>query len=350
MKIGIHSREGSYTEKWIEYCDINAVPYKLVDCYHSGIINELEDCDALMWHWNQNDYKAALFARQLTCALELLGKKVFPDYNTCWHHNDKLGQKYLFEAAGAPLANVHVFYTKKEAEKWLDETSFPKIFKLRGGAASVNVWQVNNRKEAQRILNRAFGRGIDSFNNRGRLRDKLWVLKRDKNLHSLKSVFTDIARFFIKTELAKFSPREKGYVYFQDFLPGNEFDTRLAVIGNRCFGVRRYIRTNDFRASGSGVRAYEPGLFDHRCIRIAFDLAEKLKLQSAAFDFMWDGDEPRLIEVSYCSPVGAFYEDCPGYWDNELYWHSEKVAPQKFMIEDFLGSLHEEKNVSITGS
>lgn len=37
--------------------------------------------------------------------------------------------------------------------------------------------------------------------------------------------------------------------------------------------------------------------------------------------------------------MGAFYDDCPGYWDSNLEWHQEKVNQQYFMIEDFINGL-----------
>jgi len=118
MKIALHSRPGSFSDKWINYCDQHNVPYKLVDCYNSDIIEQLQNCDGLMWHWVHNDYKAQLFARQLIYSLELMGKKVFPDSDTCWHYDDKVGQKYLLEAIDAPLVSSYVFYEKDQALEW----------------------------------------------------------------------------------------------------------------------------------------------------------------------------------------------------------------------------------------
>ena len=86
----------TFSDGWIKYCKENQVPYKFVNCYDTNIIHQLNDCAGLMWHWNQNDYKAALFARQLTISLKK-GIKVFPDVNTAWHYDDKLGQKYLLK-------------------------------------------------------------------------------------------------------------------------------------------------------------------------------------------------------------------------------------------------------------
>ncbi len=139
MKIAIHHRKGSFSDRWIQYCEIHNIVYKLVDCYSNKIIEDLKGCDGLIWHWNQNDYKAALSARQITKSIESMGLKIFPDTNTSWHFDDKVGQKYLLEAINAPMVESHVFYTKKEAMEWLSSTSFPKVFKLRGGAGSVNV-------------------------------------------------------------------------------------------------------------------------------------------------------------------------------------------------------------------
>ena len=146
MKIAIHEDAGSFSDRWIKYCNENQVPYKLVNCYDSDIISQLDDCQGLMWHWSQNDYKAVLFARQLTISLEKKEIKVFPDVNTAWHFDDKVGQKYLLEAIGAPLVKSYVFYSRQEALDWLDTTTFPKVFKLRSGASSVNVSLAKTKK------------------------------------------------------------------------------------------------------------------------------------------------------------------------------------------------------------
>ncbi len=336
MKLAIHPHKNGFSDRWVKYCEEKGIPYKIVSCYDSDIIQQLDDCDALMWNWNQNDFRAALMARQLTFSLELRGKKMFPNYNSSWHHDDKLGQKYLLEAIDAPLVKTHAFFFKKEAEEWLDKTTFPKVWKLRGGAGSINVKLVRSRAEAQRYVNTAFGRGFKQIDSWGRFRDKFWLWRRDKNFAAIKEISKAFGRIFIPSELARFSQREMGYLYFQDFAPNNDHDTRLVVIGNRCIGVRRYVRKNDFRASGSGIKAYDPALFDKRCIKIAFDVAKKLGTQSLAFDFIWDGDEPKIVEISYTYIIGPFYDDCPGYWDDRLEWHTDKVDLQRYQMEDFV--------------
>ena len=341
MKLAIHQEKDSFSDRWIQYCEEKSIAFKIVNCYDSDIISQLEDCDGVMWHWNQNDFKAALFARQLTLSLEKQGKKVFPDVNTSWHYDDKVGQKYLLEAIGVPLVNSHVFYSKQDAEQWLNTTNFPKVFKLRGGAGSINVKLVKSRSHAQNLVEKAFGKGFAQIDRWERIKDNIWILKRDKNIEAVKNIIKSIARIFIPSELVKFSHFEKGYIYFQDFIPDNTYDTRLIVIGNRCFGLRRYTRPNDFRASGSGIIAYERELFDPQCIKIAFDTTKKLGAQSVAFDFVWDKGIPKFVEISYCFTMGSVYDICPGYWDNHLNWYQEEVNPQYFMIEDFINQVNQ---------
>ena len=112
MKIAFHNT-GGFTPRWIKYCEKNNIQYKKVNAYDTDIVEQLKDCDAFMWHHHQSNYKDVLFAKQLLFSLEQSGKVVFPNFNTGWHFDDKVGEKYLFEAIGAPVVPTFVFYTKK---------------------------------------------------------------------------------------------------------------------------------------------------------------------------------------------------------------------------------------------
>lgn len=318
MKIAIHDRPGSFSDRWIEYCKNNNISYKVVNAYDNDIIKQVEDCDAFMWHHHHANYRDALFAKQLLYSLQMAGKKVFPDFNTCWYFDDKVGEKYMLEAIGAPLVPSYVFYSKKDALKWVEETTFPKVFKLRGGAGASNVKLVRSKSEAKSLINKAFGRGFSQFNRLGHLKDRYKKYKAGKD--TFVGVLKGIARLIISTEYAKMHSKEKGYVYFQDFIPDNNFDLRIVVVGNKAFGLKRLVRKGDFRASGSGNIIYDKSQINEDCVKIAFDVAGKLRSQSVAFDFVFDGIKPLIVEISYGYQIEA-YDDCEGYWDTELKWH-----------------------------
>lgn len=99
------------------------------------------------------------------------------------------------------------------------------------------------------------------------------------------------------------------------------------------------VRKGDFRASGSGSFVYDKEEFDERCLKIAFDLTKKLKIQCIAYDFLFDKDNnPLIVEISYGFSPDA-YDYCPGYWDEELNWHEEKFNPYGWIIESMTSDI-----------
>ncbi len=341
MRIAIHHRPESFSVKWLEYCDEHRIDRKVVNCFDSDIVNQLEGCDGLMWHWPHWDDKAILFARQLTYSLERKGFRVFPDSRTCWHYDDKVGQKYLLEALGAPLVPSYVFYDKARALGWIETTAWPKVFKLRRGAGAANVSLVRSKRQARRLARRAFGRGFSPVNRFTLLRDRAWHLRRDKDFEALAGVFKGLLRVLVPTRLEQRTSREKNYVYFQDFVADNPFDMRIVVIGSRAFGLKRMVRSGDFRASGSGLARYEREEIDVSCLKTSFEVSRKIGAQCLAFDYVFDSHGPLLVEMSYAFPSfpKSLCRDCPGYWDEQLGWHEGKFYPEWFMIEDFIRSL-----------
>lgn len=334
MKIAIHHRLGSYSERWIKYCEREGISYKLVNCYSSDIINQLEDCFALMWHFHHNNYRDVLFAKQLLFSLEQTGKKVFPDFNTAWHFDDKVGQKYLLESINSPIVPSYVFYDQNDALNWAKRTQYPKVFKLRGGAGSENVKLINNKNQAMKIIRKSFSKGFSQFDRWGYLKERIRRVK--VGLDPYIGIIKGLGRLVIPTTYAKMRGREKGYVYFQDFIPNNDYDIRVVVINNKAFAIKRIVRSNDFRASGGGQIVYEKKHFDLKTINLAFETATKLRMQCAAFDFVYDKNwNPLIIEVSYGFTMKG-YDKCVGYWDKELKFHEGKFNPYGWMIENIL--------------
>ena len=172
MKIAIHNSPSGFHPRWISYCEENNIPWKKVNCYANDIIDQLSDCSALMWHFSHINPKDILLAKQLMYSLEQSGINVFPDFRTSWHFDDKVGQKYLLEAIGAPIVPTHIFYSQKEAEKWASIASFPKVFKLRIGANSSNVTLVKSKSEALSKIHKAFTTGIKPYNAMEKLKER----------------------------------------------------------------------------------------------------------------------------------------------------------------------------------
>ena len=275
MKIAIHQKNKDFSSQWIEYCQRKLIDYKVVNCYENDIIQKLGDCDALMWHFDHANAKDFLFAKQLLSSLEKPGKKIFPNIDTAWHFDDKIAQKYLLEAIGAPLVPTHVFYDKSTALRWIDHTTFPKVFKLRRGAGAAHVQLIKNKRSARKIINKAFGRGFRQYQPISNLRERIRKYKIGNT--DIKDVIKGIIRLGYTTNFDRVAGREKGYVYFQDFIPHSDHDIRVVVIGDKAFAIKRMVREGDFRASGSGFKQFDKDLFDEELICLAFKIAQKIK-------------------------------------------------------------------------
>ena len=337
MKIAIHgSSKYTFSSRWIKYCESNQIPYKIVNAYDSDIIKQLEGCDCFMWQHTQAKYKDIIMAKQLIYALETSGMKVFPNFKTTWHFDDKIGQKYLLESLGLPKITSYVFYSKEDAIDWTLKTDFPKVFKLRGGAGSMNVLLAKTKSDAVLLINKAFGKGFNRYNWKHRFYEA--IRKKKKGEAGIKDILAPLYYSFKKkpNDYSKYLGNENGYAYFQDFIPNNQFDIRIIVVANKAFGIKRMNRKDDFRASGSGTIIYNKEEIDEQCVKNAFDVNKILKAQCIAYDFVFNSEKkPLIVEISFgFSPTA--YDDCEGYWDNNLNWHKGPINPYGWMIDSIL--------------
>ena len=345
--LAIHARTESFSDRWIEFCQEYDVPYTLVNCYHWDIMDKLRETSALLWHIGHGSATDILMGRHVLNAAEIMGLAVFPNRATQWHFDDKIAQKYLLESIGAPLVSTYVFFDLQSAREWINETSFPKVFKLRRGAGSRNIRLVRDKDEAWRLVRQAFYFG---YKPSGTLLGSAWKVNawKAKQAHSQGKLWDFIrtipAKALHRIQLDFLMGRERGYVYFQDFMPHNDYDTRITIIGNRAFGFCRRVRPNDFRASGSGLIVYDRAAISPECIRTAFLVAHCLGFQSMAFDFVKDVQgQPHILEVSYgFDPKPVF--DCGGFWDQSLTWHDTPRWPEHAIIEDVLAVVRSTKN------
>lgn len=335
--IGIHNSNTAYSKRWIEYCKINGIKYRIVDAYSNSIIEDLQGCTVFLWHHHHGSYKDVNFAKQLLFSLEQSGMKVFPDFKTGWHFDDKLGQKYLFEAHSIPSAKAWVFYDKKSAYEWLEETDYPKVFKLRGGAGSANVRLIRSKSDARKVVKKAFSSGFGAFDYFGLAKDKFGLFLKGKA--SIRAVVRYTLMWLFPSRYEQhLLPRHKGYIYFQEFIPNDGYDIRIEITGDKALALTRRTREGDFRASGSNNVIYDTDLLNSEVITFAFDVADKLGLQSCALDIVRDKRDGKLyiIENSYCYGVDDDEFD-HGFWTREgVYFKDAKFNGIDWIMDEIL--------------
>lgn len=335
IKVALHAVDRGWNPQWITYCQKNNIDYKVFNFYDTDIITQLkeENITHLLWHFHQNNFRDKIMAHSLLYSVHHLGIKSYPNFETCWHFDDKLSQKYLFESIGAPLAPTYVFYNKIDALKFLQEIQYPIVFKLRGGASSMNVQLIKSKKEGKRLIHKAFSKGFSPYSSIKSLKNSYQKFSIGKlNLWKLIKAHKIL---FVKPTFSKLSSREKGYVLLQKYIENDGYDIRIEMAGDICWGERRGVRKNDFRASGSGHYYPNPELIPMNIVKLAFDLKNELNLQSIAFDFVLDKDKnPYLIEMSY--GFGFIEGEGEFYWDKNLTLHKYKINAANLIIENLL--------------
>ncbi|WP_295333286.1 hypothetical protein [Flavobacterium sp.] len=342
MRIAIHDTPGSFSSKWIAYCQEKNIDYGLVNCYDSDIMEQMKSFDVLLWHHQQSHPTDYFMAKKLLEALEFCGKLVFPNHNTGWHFDDKVAQKYLFEGLDIATPQNHVFYDLKTLRKFAKTCSYPIVWKLKGGSGSRNVKLVRSESELISIGKRMFGSGIREYDAIDGIKEAVrrYKLGKKKPIDILKA----IVHLVYPVKYERMSGKAWGYVYLQEFIPNNDSDYRVIVIKDKAFAIKRYTRPNDFRASGSGYIEYQKENFDDELLRTSFAIADKVKTQCVAFDFVYKNEKPLLVEMSYGYRKEGYY-DCEGYWDSNLNWYPGTFNPYEWIIEDLkVAFLNQNKN------
>jgi glutathione synthase/RimK-type ligase-like ATP-grasp enzyme len=333
--LAIHDSQSGFHPHWVEYCRNKGIPYKSVDCYASNIVEQVKDCRALLWHHSHSNPQDILVAKKILFALEHAGLMVFPDFRTAWYFDDKVAQKYLFEALDIPRLPTYVFVEKATALEWASTTDFPKVFKLRHGAGSSCVRLVRNKTQARRLIRLAFGRGLPVYSPWDNLKERIYKWRQGAS--DAADLAKGVGRFLYPPRFSKVLGRQAGYVLFQDFAPDNDSDIRITVIGDKAYGVRRWVRPGDFRASGSGLDAPSPQYVDIEAVATAFRLAKKLGSSCLSCDIVRKPDRSlAVVEISY----GFIWkDDCPGFWDSKLNWHAAEYRPEHWMVDLVLREL-----------
>lgn len=300
--------------------------YDIVDLMRHDWLQVVAPYDVVLWKPYFMGIEAAAHVKEKIYVLEQhLGKLVMPNYSTIWHFESKVAQSYLFEIEGVPTPKTLVSFNHRDVVEQLHSARMPLVFKKSHGAGSKNVRLIHSTRQAMRQLSSAFCAQI--YRNRRLASETRW--------HTVLRSFG--SRWFWQMLLQHWRGVEpSGYAYWQDFVPANDADLRITVIGDRyAYGFWRQNRPGDFRASGSGRIDFQRPIPEEP-LRYCLELNRRLKFDSMAYDILFKGSQFVINEISYGYIDSVPYQTAGHYELDEqgkLVFIDGHVWPQTLWVE-----------------
>jgi glutathione synthase/RimK-type ligase-like ATP-grasp enzyme len=280
-----------FSEIWLRDLKRRSITCDEIDLEHIGLLNSLREYDGLLWRPELIPKHKVMARRMIPVLDRLLNGCIYPDTQTYWHYDDKVAEAFLFDAIGIPTPATWVFWSYEEAMAFLRQAKYPLMAKLAGGAQSSNVRIIRSAEEGQKLCEWLFQAQLFNIH-------RPFLSKRVEWQHRLRTVVKTALKGYGGIPQVWWEPH-KGYALFQEFVPGNNYDTRVCVVGEVAWAYRRLNRPHDYRASGSGRFDMDPSQVDEQFIHLAFAISKKLGMQSCAVDGVYRNGKPVILEMSY---------------------------------------------------
>lgn len=299
--------------RWTKYCRFlqnNGFEHDIYDIHAHDWLQRAGGFDVIIGIWSCELHHLQELREKYWFLENYLGKSTYPSAAHALLYEDKKLEAYIADSCGIPFAKTHISHDCQDALRMVAGLSYPALSKIVPGSGSIGVELVSNAAHARRIVHQAFSWG-------GR-----------------------------KTHVNY--ARQKGYVYFQDFIPNDGYDIRVIVVGDLVFGYYRKVPAGDFRASGMNL--VEKRDLPRRAMAIALELNRAVRSPMLVVDMVRDREgDFHVIEFSPVCQVetpeqlhvhdkpGAYHFDEDGNWRFEpgRYWVHE-LALREFLLADYI--------------
>jgi hypothetical protein len=237
---------------WVEACQRYAqwIDYRVVDLTASDWLEKVTSlpCDLLLLEpsCKTKTFKR-LYDERLQILVNELGYSCYPSLGEVLIYENKRYHAYWLQAHHIPHPPTHVFYDKRESERFLEATQYPLVAKLNIGASGNGVEILHNRQKALEYVHHLFSQGKSPRTGprmgKGRLVKRLWhkvfhpgeLINR---LHTYRAISADV---------------QKNFVLFQQYIP-HSYEWRVVRIGNSFFAHKKMLVEE--KASGSLIKQY----------------------------------------------------------------------------------------------
>jgi glutathione synthase/RimK-type ligase-like ATP-grasp enzyme len=302
----------TYWPKFERFLRHNSIKYSFINIHAEDWVEAVSNYDLIVWRPFSDPASMYEQSTKISFIETYLNIRCHPSSSELWTYEDKVRVYFLLSFHKLPIIPTFISFDEQECLQKLDDLIFPLISKANVGSSSYSVKKLNSRASAKRYIRRAFSSGVS----------------------------TGFPYY-----------RQKGYVYFQEYVKDARYDLRIILIGNKIFGYYRMRPAHDFRASGAGLRK-EGGQLPIDAVKLAMKVKEVMPSTMLAVDFLKSpGDEThRIIETSINTdirhPQQLVRDGQAGYYtldDEQLIFHPGEYWLQELILEEVITGMVKER-------
>ncbi len=159
----------------IQACIEEEISYQVIDITKDNWLEAIQqaNCHGLVGQpiaWNR--VWKQLYEDRLYVIEEILKFPIIPSFKETWFYESKRRSCDWLKAHQLPHPQTYVFYDRSEAQEFLDQCTYPIVFKSDLGAGSKGVQVCRDQRTAIALMEQCFKGGFRTPNTD--LRDKQW--------------------------------------------------------------------------------------------------------------------------------------------------------------------------------
>lgn len=231
---------------------------------------------------------------------------IYPDLKEVLIYENKRFLRDWLMITNLPHPETHVFFNKKEAERFIfDYNKYPIMGKMNIGASGNGIIKLNNQNEALNYISQAFTIGIRS--RKGPKFTKGNILHKFLKLFKSKHFLSQRMKDYIATPL----DQQYHYIILQEYVP-HSFEWRCVKIGESFFAHKKIVKGD--MASGTLKKGYDP--VPSSLLTFIKDITDSTGLNSVSID-LFEKNNGFLINEIQCffgqsDPYQMLVEGKPG--------------------------------------
>ncbi len=243
----------------------------------SSMIREIKNAYFFCASSQYPDYFSSV--EDVLITIEKCGGILIPGFIHYRAHENKYFQEIIKKKLNIQAPDSVILSSYPEGIETIEKLKFPVVGKLSSGYGSRSVELLSDKRSAE-----------------------LYIEKNMKGILKLRKNILKYIRY--RKKLKGKHPLKAGKIILQEYISHPGFDWKILVFGNKVFYLKRYVKNNDFRASGSGN-------FDNTArpsdelIHFAFSVKEKLDTPWVSLDVIESDGSFFLIEYQ-CVHFGMY--------------------------------------------